>query len=72
MTITKPYFCRVEYWTPTGWSLGHAGINLVDPARYAVRLTRPGRVTVLDTGEVFFPECGVCAATTHPEGMCLI
>lgn len=46
---TGPKLCRVDYLAPDGtWWRGHGGINLMDPAGYAARLTRPGRVTELN------------------------
>lgn len=45
------YLARVEYWTPTGWWIAHAGIALLDPAAYVVKLQRRGvvsRVSTLD------------------------
>lgn len=42
---------RLEYLTPEGWVVGHHGINLLNPERYALRLAdhgKFGRATVLD------------------------
>jgi len=51
MSTPKPYFCRLEYLTSKGWSVGHAGIALLSPQRYVERLSareKFGRATVLD------------------------
>lgn len=37
--VASPTLCRLEYLTPTGWVVGHAGVSLLDPARYVERLT---------------------------------
>lgn len=58
-----PTLVRLEYLTPRGWVVGHAGIALLDPQRYVDRLLAKekfGRCIVLDeslqpTGEVFEP-----------------
>jgi hypothetical protein len=55
---------RLEYLTPDGWVVAHAGIALLDPQRYVDRLTarkKFGRCTVLDgslqaTGKVYQPD----------------
>jgi len=39
----SPTFVRLEYLTPTGWELGHSGINLMNPARYVERLAERGK-----------------------------
>lgn len=79
-SVPRPYFCRVEYWNGAAWMRGHAGINLLDPERYAARLAGRGtvaRVTVVDTGDTFGAEggwCGFCDEN-HPgpfEGKCLL
>jgi hypothetical protein len=67
----KPAFCRVEYLAPGGWRVGHSGINLMDPEAYAKKLARPGRVIVVDTGQVFATPCTHCGAD-HVDGMCLV
>lgn len=51
-------FVRLEYWDPAAqeWVHGHAGIRLLHPRRYVERLAangKVGRVTDLDTGEIF-------------------
>jgi hypothetical protein len=59
-----PTLCRLEYLTPSGWVVGHAGMNLLDPGRYVERLAthnKFGRATELDeslqpTGKVWAPD----------------
>ena len=63
MTIPKPNFCRIEYWNEmtTSWSVGHAGINLMDPAAYVVKLAKRGvvaRAVLVNTGEILYTEGG--------------
>lgn len=69
----------LEYLGPRGWSVGHSGTTLNDPAAYVARRAKrglPTRVTDLETGEVFGdspPPCGACGtAHTGLEGSCLI
>jgi len=58
-----PTLCRIEYLTPDGWKVGHAGMNLLHPERYVERLpdrNKFGRATELDdslqpTGKVWAP-----------------
>jgi hypothetical protein len=55
---------RLEYLTPEGWAIGHAGIALLDPEAYVKRLRargKFGRATVLNdrlqpTGEIYVAE----------------
>lgn len=50
MNTPVPVLCRLEYLTPDGWKVGHAGINLLHPERYVERLAERGkfgRATVL-------------------------
>jgi hypothetical protein len=83
------YFCRLEYWVPSKgeWDVGHVGVNLLHPRRYAERLAargKVGRVIVVDTGEVIQPLdpkepeaemlCNICE-TIHAapyDGSCLL
>lgn len=77
------YFCRLEYLTPDGWVIGHAGVNLLHPERYVERLTargKFGRCTIIDTGQVFespnLPDpssiCRYCQSIEHQSGECLL
>lgn len=43
MAIPKPYFVRLEYYTPEGWKTGHAGVGLLSPERYVERLEANGK-----------------------------
>lgn len=48
--IPVPSLCRLEYLTPEGWVVGHAGVSLLNPAKYVERLAERGkfgRATVL-------------------------
>ena len=61
MTFDVPTFCRVEYWNPTlgDWTVGHAGINLMNPATYVQKLAKRGtiaRAVEVDTGETVYGE----------------
>lgn len=52
-----PCFVRIEYWNhlTESWQVGHAGINLMDPAAYVNKLAKRGvlaRAVNKDTGEV--------------------
>lgn len=55
---------RIEYLTADGWTVGHAGIALLDPARYVERLSarlKFGRAIELDDhlqpcGKVWEPD----------------
>jgi hypothetical protein len=38
MTARVPTTCRLEYLTPRGWTVGHAGLALLDPQAYVDRL----------------------------------
>lgn len=76
-----PTLVRLEYLTPTGWALGHAGINLLHPERYVKRLEERGkfgRATELGpdlqpTGQVWVaadlpdPSLLTSSETTIPE-----
>lgn len=61
MSIPVPEFCRVEYWSPakTDWTVGHAGINLMNPEKYVTGVTKRGdhiaRAVVVDTGREIYP-----------------
>jgi hypothetical protein len=76
MTIPVPEFCRIEYLTPNGWTVGHAGLNLMNPQRYVKMLAKRGtvgRAVVVDTDQIFYgATCSVCSSGEHTEGMCLI
>lgn len=62
--IPVPTLVRLEYLTPGGWVVGHAGVNLLHPERYVERLAERkkfGRAIELDdmlqpTGQVWEPE----------------
>ena len=59
--MDHPTFCRVEYWSDTAldWYVGHAGINLMNPALYAKKLGQRGclaRITSVDSGEVAYSD----------------
>lgn len=59
--IDKPTFCRIEYWNPmtADWEVGHAGINLMDPATYVKKLSDRGvvaRAVDKETGEIVYGE----------------
>jgi hypothetical protein len=59
--MDHPTFCRVEYWSDVrqDWYTGHAGINLMNPAAYALKLGKNGclaRIVCVDTGEVAYSE----------------
>ena len=61
MTFDVPEFCRVEYWSAAkaDWSVGHAGINLMNPEKYVTKVTERGdhiaRAVVVDTGQEIYP-----------------
>ncbi len=59
--MDHPTFCRVEYWNATlqDWQRGHAGISLMNPALYALKLGKNGhlaRIIEIDTGETVYSE----------------
>ncbi len=59
--MDHPTFVRIEYWNPmtASWGMGHAGINLLNPAVYVQKLTARGvvaRAVEVDTGEVVYSE----------------
>lgn len=61
--MDHPVFVRIEYWSPLSadWEVGHAGINLMDPATYVKKLAKRGtlaRAVVVDTGEIVYSEGG--------------
>lgn len=61
MTFDAPTFVRIEYWNPMlqDWAVGHAGINLMNPAAYVQKLAKRGtiaRAVEVDTGEVVYGE----------------
>ena len=64
VTYPVPEFVRIEYWNHVegDWVTGHAGINLMDPQKYAQKVTDNGkaiaRAVVVDTDEVIYPKGG--------------
>lgn len=57
--MDHPTFCRIEYWNPmtVNWEVGHAGINLLDPAAYVEKLAKRGtiaRAVEVDTGNIVY------------------
>lgn len=53
--IDQPSFVRLEYWnSSTGeWEVGHAGINLMNPAAYVRKMGQNNtlvRAVEVDTG----------------------
>lgn len=46
MTLDFPTFVRIEYWNPVrqDWVTGHAGMNLMNPARYVQKLAERGTI----------------------------
>lgn len=59
--MDHPTFVRIEYWSSTKgeWSVGHAGINLMNPSKYVQKLMTRGivaRAVNPDTGEVVYGE----------------
>lgn len=57
--MDHPTFCRIEYWNPVlaEWVVGHAGINLINPAEYVRKLGLRGniaRVVEVDTEEIAY------------------
>lgn len=63
MSTPAPDLYRIEYLTPNGWEVGHAGIALLDPQGYVDRLLerkKYGRAITLDgklqpRGKVYAP-----------------
>ena len=58
-----PCFCRIEYWNAmtASWEVGHAGVNLMDPAAYVQKLAQNGHVARAidkETGEIVYGEGG--------------
>ncbi len=54
-----PTFVQIEYWSPLKgtWYVGHAGINLMNPALYVQKLAKNGtlaRAVDKDTGETVY------------------
>lgn len=73
-----PQFCRLEYLTSEGWSVGHHGVNLLYPHRYPERLAangKVGRVVIVETGEIInsplATACTICDQE-HTDGACLL
>lgn len=59
--MDHPTFCRIEYWNAMtcDWEVGHAGINLMDPAAYVKKLAKRGvlaRAVDKETGGVVYGE----------------
>lgn len=55
----QPTFVRVEYWSVKSgeWTVGHAGVNLMDPAVYVQKLAKDGliaRAVEVDSGVTFY------------------
>lgn len=53
--IDQPTFVRLEYWSVMSgdWTVGHAGINLMNPTVYVQKLAKDGliaRAVEVDTG----------------------
>ena len=46
MTLDVPTFVRIEYWSHAhhDWTVGHAGLNLMNPARYVQKLAERGTI----------------------------
>jgi len=60
VSIPVPEFVRVEYWSAekADWSVGHAGLNLMNPEKYVTKVTERGtiaRAVVVDTGQEIYP-----------------
>lgn len=56
-----PTLVRIEYWNgmTASWEVGHAGINLLNPATYVKKLGKRGvvaRAIDKDTGETVYGE----------------
>lgn len=61
--MDHPTFVRIEYWNPltATWEVGHAGINLMNPAAYVKKLSARGtvaRAVDKDTGEIVYSDGG--------------
>lgn len=59
--MDHPTFVRIEYWNPmtADWEVGHAGINLMNPAAYVKKLGERevvARAIDKDTGEIVYTE----------------
>lgn len=59
--MDHPTFVQVEYWNSAtaSWQVGHAGINLMNPATYVQKLTKNGHIARAidkDTGETVYGE----------------
>ena len=57
--MERPTFVQIEYWNPMlgDWAVGHAGINLMDPAAYVQKLAKRGtiaRAVDKDTGTIVY------------------
>jgi hypothetical protein len=44
--MDHPTFCRIEYWNEmtASWEVGHAGVNLINPALYVKKLGARGTI----------------------------
>lgn len=63
MTFPVPSLVRIEYWNPMlqEWAVGHAGINLLNPAAYIQKLAERGtvaRAVDTSTGEIIYTDGG--------------
>lgn len=63
MAIPVPTLVRIEYWSPgaSDWSVGHASMNLLDPAKYVQKLLARNiiaRAIDKETGQIFYGEGG--------------
>ena len=59
--MDHPTFVRIEYWSDVkqDWTVGHAGVNLMNPALYAKKLGERGqlaRIIEVDTGAMVYSE----------------
>lgn len=59
--MNHPTFVEIQYWNEmTGsWSVGHAGINLMNPVTYVQKLMKRGVIASAvdkETGEVVYGE----------------
>lgn len=61
--IDRPTFVQIEYWSAekNDWSVGHAGLNLMNPLVYVQKLAKRGtiaRAVDKDTGEIAYGLAG--------------
>ena len=59
--MDHPTFVRIDYWDPQSadWTVGHGGINLMNPAKYVHSLKSRGviaRAVDIDTGDMVYGE----------------